>query len=144
MWIEDLKSELASLRKKTSRQMADLKFARQKEVSMKNAMYEKTKQIESMSLKSQQLVNQLGEIEDSFRKQQQEHMRVLQTKTETCSNWEASNLELKRELTKIKDILEQKKTESIRMDESLKTLEAQLRQKTEQENKHCQQVATIE
>jgi len=74
------------LENRCSRPPAELKFSKQKEVevSLRNALFEKSRQIEGMGLASQELLEQLTEIEKSFKIQDEESSESLRWQMEEC------------------------------------------------------------
>ena len=140
---EDLGTKFDRLSKRSARQSADLKFARQKETSMRNALYEKSKQIESMGLESQRLVEQLNDVEETFKNQQAEYDKSLEDKTKESREWERMCLQLRQELEKIQESFERKSQESAQLEEDLQKAQEQNRQQTKLNAQQSQQVCTI-
>ena len=140
---EDLGIKFDRLSKRSARQSADLKFARQKETSMRNALYEKSKQIESMGVESQRLVEQLNDVEESFKNQQAEYDKSLENKKEESRQWERMCLQLRQELEKVQETFSRKTQESATLEEDLQKALEQNRQGTKLNAQQNQQVCIL-
>ena len=140
---DELQEKLEKLGLKSSKLSADLNFARQKEFSMKNALYEKNQQLAAMRTEGRQLVEQLGDVEESFSKQLQDYEACLKSKAIECANWEASSLELQKKQNETKEALDNSIRHSAQLEEQFKRLTEQRNADQIQNSKQKQQALEL-
>lgn len=110
---------------------------------MRNALYEKSQQLDRMAADSRQLVEQLSEIEAAFIRQQQDHEEAMQKKEMACAKWESSCLEMQKEMTKMQCHLTANSEENATLQKSIVDLKGHNEEKTEQASKLMQQVISF-
>eukprot|EP00210_Caulerpa_lentillifera_P002583 g2477.t1 len=133
---EELELEVRELNKIIARQTADLNFARQTETSLRNAMVEKSRQLEHITEQSQFLIQHMNSVEEVLKQQQNENEKKLELQTTRCLKLEKCCVEYKNELTKAKEELNQQNERNNRL-EAL--TEDQITQLQEEKHKNGQQ-----
>lgn len=120
-----MQEKLQKQSKVLARQNADIKFAKQTEASLRNCLSEKNCQLENITAQSQQLIQQLNEIETSLKKQQSEHQEKLTRQMNECQRLEKAYNELCGEADRLRNFAESGKQKNV----ELKAVEQDLRKK---------------
>lgn len=137
---DEVEWELQEQSKVLARQTTDLKFARQTESSLRNALMEKSRQLEHITAQSQVLVQQLNDVEESLKQQQSENEEKLKLHEVQYTKLEKCCFEYQEELKRLKEELSLEKERNGRLETTVEAQKSQLHEHKHKNEQQSQQV----